>query len=528
MSPSLYLVNPASDFATYFSAEILAASGRRAGALIGDLAIATLAAFAPDDFAVTLCDENITPVDLDIDADWIGITGKINQRGRMIALADEFRRRGRKVLIGGPYATLSPAALRPHCDVLVRGEIEEIHAELFADLRAGHPRDEYVGERPELSRSPVPRWRLYPNQRVLMGSVQTSRGCPFECEFCDVIQYLGRKQRHKPINQVLAELDELHARGYHSIFLADDNFTAHRRRTKELLEALAVWQADKHVNLITQISIDAARDVELLDLLAAAGLTEVFIGIETPNEESLAETKKRQNLHMDLSEEIERLVEHGVAVISGMIVGFDADRRDVFRSQYEFAMATPVPIFSLGALVAPEATPLYSRISAEGRLVPGGTDVQAVPWSSNIVPKRMSSAELNEGLQRLCNALYTPAAFGERMLRFIARYAITCRGMHATAGQPRSIDADAIEIAMNVRRMGPEESKMWYRVWSAAARRPETVPLVTRMLFQYAQIRHMFRQGRYWEPRLADSFASSGLPSGQTAVSAVVSRQDGR
>lgn len=506
--PRIYAINPASDFATYFSAEVLAASGRRPGAIIGDLATTTFAAFAPEAFDVRVCDENISPIDFDIEADWIAITGKINQRGRMIAIANEFRRRGHKVLIGGPYASLSPAAMRPYCDVLVRGEIEAIHEQIFGDLAAGTPRDEYIGDRPDLAASPVPRWDLYENERTLLGSVQTSRGCPFECEFCDVIQYLGRKQRHKSIEQVVAELDALHARGYRSVFLADDNFTAYRKRTKELLEALARWQQGRRMDLITQVSVDAARDEALLDMCVDARLTEVFIGIETPSAASLQETKKRQNLGVDLVEEVERFVAHGIAVMGGMIVGFDADGPEVFQLQYEFAMRTPIPIFSLGALVAPDATPLHARMAAEGRLVLGGPEVQAVPWSSNIVPKGMSTETLGRGLQGLCNALYAPAAFGERVLRFIATYQRARPDVGAVQSSPRAIDTEAVDVAMGVRRLGPEESKMFYRVWSAAARRPETMPFVTRFLFQYAQIRHMFNKGAYWEPMLGTDLAT--------------------
>jgi hypothetical protein len=506
--PSLYAINPASDFATYFSAEVLAASGRTPGGIIADLAISTLAGFAPPGFDVRLCDENISEVDFEVDADWIAITGKVNQRARMIAIAQEFRRRGRRVLIGGPYASLSPATLRPYCDVLVRGEIEEIHAQLFADLAGGCPGDEYVGDRPELLSSPTPRWSLYRNDRALLGSVQTSRGCPFECEFCDVIQYLGRRQRHKSIAQVTSELDVLHACGYRSVFLADDNFTAYRRRTKELLHALAAWQQDRQVDLITQVSIDAARDEELLDLCTSACLTEVFIGIETPSAASLAEAKKRQNLRVDLVEEVERFVSHGIAVMGGMIVGFDADGPDVFRQQYEFAMRTPIPIFSLGALVAPDATPLHARIEAEGRLVRGGPEVQAVPWSSNIVPKQISMEDLSRGLQGLCNALYAPDAFGARVLRFISMFRRERPDPRTPQHAPRLIDAEAVEVAMGIRRLGPDESKMFYRVWAAASRRPATMRYVTRFLFQYAQIRHMFARGSYWEPRLAGDVVS--------------------
>jgi radical SAM superfamily enzyme YgiQ (UPF0313 family) len=515
MSVSMYLVNPASDFATYFGGEVIGGCGLLPGAMVADLATTTLAALAPADFTLTICDENVSPVDPDVQADWIGITGKVSQRHRMFAIADHFRRRGRRVVIGGPYATLSPDHVRPHCDVLVRGEIENVSAQLFADLREGRARTEYVGDRPDLARSPAPQWDGYPNDRSVLGAVQTSRGCPFECEFCDVIQYLGRNQRHKPIPNVLAELDRLYAHGYRWILLADDNFTAHRRRAKELLEAIAWWRRTHPVDFITQVSIDAARDEELLDLCASAGLTHVFVGIETPNEESLREAKKRQNLHINLVEEVQRFVDHGIAVVGGMIVGFDADRLDVFERQFEFAMATPVPVFSLGALVAPEATPLYARIAGEGRLVVDRAEVQAVPWGSNIVPRNMTSQELASGLQRLSNALYAPEAFTERALRFIdtfGRANHTARDRVSDQAPLRGIDMDAVDVALRVRKLGPAEHRMWKTIWSATERRPATAPIVTRMLFQYAQARHMFSQGHYWDPQLGGPLPAVSAP----------------
>jgi len=507
VAKSLYIVNPASDFPNYVSADILAVSGLAPGVAMADSASATVAAMASKDFDVSICDENITPVDFDHAADWIAITGKVNQRGRMIAIADEFRRRGKRVVIGGPYASLSPAHLRDHCDVLVSGECEAIAAELFADLAHGNPRDSYIGDKPDISESPAPRWDLYPNDAALMGTLQTSRGCPFECEFCDVIQYLGRKQRHKPIANVLAELDQLYRLGYHTVFLADDNFTAYRSRAKELLEAMAWWRKTRKMDFITQVSIDAARDIELLDMCADAGLTQVFIGIETPNVESLRETGKRQNLRIDIGSEVQKFIDHGITVMGGMIVGFDHDGPDVFANQYEFAQSTAVPIYTLGALTATEATPLYDRMVTEGRLKIAGPETQAVPWGSNIESLTMSNDEFQAGMQNLCNALYSPEAFGERMLRLIDSYG---RARPDVAPTPieeamlRRADRGAIEVAGAVRKMGEAEGRMWNKVVGAAARRkPVLAPLVTRMLFQYAQARLMFERGNYWNRSLA-------------------------
>jgi hypothetical protein len=210
VSKSLYLINPSADLPSYFGAEVFAGRGFEPATSMADLSVATVAALAPDDFQVRLCDEHIAGVDFDSSADFVGITGKVSQWCRMQVIAAEFRRRGKTVIIGGPYASLAPETVRPHCDILIRGEMEEIAPKIFADLEEGRWSEEYVGTRPDLRTSPLPRFDLYPNDRALMGTIQTSRGCPFECEFCDVIEYLGRKQRHKPVAQVLAELDQLY------------------------------------------------------------------------------------------------------------------------------------------------------------------------------------------------------------------------------------------------------------------------------------------------------------------------------
>ena len=179
----------------------------------------------------------------------------------------------------------------------------------------------------------------------------------------------------------------LGALGYRTVFLADDNFTAYRARCKELLEAMAWWRREHPMDFITQVSIDATRDIELLDMLVAAGVPQVFIGIETPNEDSLRETGKRQNLRINLTNEVQKIVDRGISVMGGMIVGFDADGPGVFEQQYDFVMSIPVPMLTLGALNASEATPLYDRIRREGRLKGDGFEAPGVPWGSNIGPR---------------------------------------------------------------------------------------------------------------------------------------------
>ncbi|TDV39496.1 uncharacterized protein DUF4070 [Paraburkholderia caballeronis] len=523
MSKRLYLINPRSVLPGYFGTEVFDAWGFAPAVGIADLATATVAALAPDDWSVTICDEHLEPVDFECDTDFVGITGKVTQAPRLIAIAAEFRRRGKTVIVGGPYASLAPQMLRDHADILVCGELEALAATLFADLESGTWQAEYHATKPDLADSPQPRWDLYPNDRALIGCVQTSRGCPFECEFCDVIAYLGRHQRHKPIEHVLAELDALYALGYRSVFLADDNFTVYRRRARELLIALRDWnrrQARGPLVFGTQVSIDVARDPELVALCADAGIEWVFVGLETPNEASLKECHKAQNVGVDLLAQVDVLLAHGIAVSGGMIVGFDHDGPDIFARQYAFAMASPIPVFSLGALVAPIATGLHRRLRDAGRLIEGPAEIAGAPWDTNIVPMRMTRSELLDGLRLLCNGIYRPAEFGERVLTMIARLAP--HPLHAAIHAqhvPRAVDTDAMVVVKRLAKLGDDEAQMVKAVLRAMARRPHTGRAAMTALLRYAQVRHMYEAGNYWEPRAV-------MEAGPAEAAAVMPRSD--
>ncbi|MEM7583098.1 MAG: radical SAM protein [Acidobacteriota bacterium] len=512
MSKSIYFVNTTADFPTYFGAEMVEAMGLTPSSTIADLAIPTVAAMVPEGFDIRLCDENLTAIDFDIPADFVAITGKVSQWGRMRRVAQTFRERGRKVIIGGPFASLCPEVVADHCDILVRGEIEEIAAGFFSDLKAGCWKEDYEGTRPSLDLSPLARWDLYPNDQVLLGSVQTSRGCPFQCEFCDVIEYLGRLQRHKSVANVLRELDDLYRFGYRSVFLCDDNFTVARSRAKELLSALRDWNLrlqDGNVIFSTQLSIDAARDDELLDLCAEAGLIQAFIGIETPNMESLRASKKRQNLGVDLVDQIQKFYDRGIMIVAGMIVGFDNDGYDIFERQYEFAMQAAIPIVTLGSLVAPAATPLHDRLKATGRLLADGSEVAAMPWSTNIIPQLMTQDELLHGVRWLANKLYSAEAFEDRLLRFIARVGQRRDPRHlreqAHPGQVRHrpVEQGGREIVRRLTALGPREAQMAYKVFGAVSKKPEVFEYAKAALFHYAQIRYMYDQGQFWDSHIA-------------------------
>ncbi|MEN8181893.1 MAG: radical SAM protein [Myxococcota bacterium] len=511
MPKSLYLINPREDLPTYFGSDISGVLGLPSFAEVGDLSTTTVAALAPDDFEIRICDEAVAPVDFDCGAEIVGITGKVSQSGRMMAIADEFRRRGTTVLMGGSFTSLSPEVVAPHADVLVCGEIEEIADDLFSDLRSGCFKDRYTGTRPPLDSSPVPRWDLYPNHAAISGCVQTSRGCPFECEFCDVIQFVGRVQRHKPIATVLQELEVLHRAGYRAVFIADDNFTVYRRRTKQLLRAMRDWNRRQKGQMAfsTQLSIDAAEDEELIRLLGEAGFSTIFIGIETPNEDSLRETKKRQNVGIDIVERIRRFYDAGIIVNGGMIVGFDNDGGDIFRRQYEFLMEAAIPFATLAVLVAPATTPLYDRLEKEGRLVVDA-ELAGNPLSTNIVPLKMTREELTHGTRWLASKLYSPQAFAERIVRFIDQLGPQ-RSRPLTLGHivhhaGRRVDRTVVRVAMSVGRMGREEAKMVARIVGAVARKPAAARFVVGALFRYRQIRYLYDAGKIWDPQLAQAY----------------------
>jgi radical SAM superfamily enzyme YgiQ (UPF0313 family) len=495
---SIYLINPAESGPAFHGAEVLMAWGLPRITTMADLSTTTVAALVPPDWSVSICDERVEDVDIDHPASFIGITGKVSQFPRMVELAREFRQRGKTVIIGGPFASLNSDDVRPHADVLVVGEFEGIAAQVFADLSAGTQQSHYEGGRPDLKSSPIPRCDLYPKGRALVAQVQTSRGCPFECEFCDVIQYLGRKQRWKDPQQVIGEVQTLYARGIRTVYFADDNFTVVRRRARDLLRQLTDWNAQHGVRRMlfsTQVSIDLARDKEMLSLCAAAGLRTVFVGVETPNEESLAETLKRQNLRIELAEEVKKIVRAGIMVTCGIIVGFDHDGPDIFQRQANFINTLPIPVISFSLLMAPRATPLFARMAAEGRLVEwqrwgeGGGFLE-----TNIRPLLMSEAELKGGASWLLNRIFEPGAFGERVRHFVE----IC-GEHEA--QPhRSIDPF---LAKRLSDLGPAENDLVQLLIGLGRTRPDLLPQLAHILFSYCQIRYVLSYYGVWDPELA-------------------------
>lgn len=392
------------------------------------VSLPTVAALTPPDVEVTICDENVEEVDLDRACDVVGITAMNVQAERAIELCRAFRDRGRTVVVGGPYATLRPETMAPHADVLFIGEAEHSWPAFVDDWRKGRHRAVYEQEGGvDLRRSPAPRFELLKLDRYAGGTLQTSRGCPYDCEFCDIVleRMSGRKVRSKSPVQVVREAEALARLGVDGVFVTDDNFTGHRKHAKAILRALAEYGRERGYPIVfnCELSLDAAEDDELCRLLRAANFSKVYVGIETPRRASLAETGKQQNLRRDLLAAVRKLQSYGLMVWAGMIVGFDHDDVEVFQEQYDFLQQAGIPVTTAGPLIALPGTRLYDRLAAEGRLRSSthdsGIDPIHVTAGTNVIPRQMSSDELAQGVRWLVRALYRYDSFAERVIRAI-------------------------------------------------------------------------------------------------------------
>ncbi len=377
-----------------------------------------LAALTPPGHAVTLADENVEPLDFDrlARADLVGLTGMHVQRRRMREILTELKRRGAFTVVGGPWVTVQEDDFGDLADVIFVGEAEDTWPLFLDEWRRGRHRRRYEqDERTDMTRVPAPRLDLLPMGRYAVGSVQFSRGCPFRCEFCDIIVTFGRRPRLKTSAQILAEVEALRAHGVELAFIVDDNLIGNKRAIKPILRDLIAWQEARGYPLLffTEASLDLAEDDELLGLMADANITAVFVGIESPNEESLVEAKKLQNVRAGsgILERVGRIQRAGLEVWCGMIVGFDHDGPDIFDAQREFITRAAISNAMVGMLAAIPKTPLHARLAAAGRL-----DTSDEPESgTNVIPLRMGARQLREGYARVLADLYEPKAYFDRV-----------------------------------------------------------------------------------------------------------------
>ena len=398
-----------------------------ARASLPPLGLISVAALLPADWELRLVDTNVRELDY-ADLAWadVVLTGGMRiQAPSMRAILARAHAAGVPSVVGGPAPTSSPGELA-EADVIFRGELEGRSDELLSAIEAVQsgagaqvvpPRDAH----PDLADVPVPRFDLLDLDRYASMSVQYSRGCPYHCEFCDVVELFGRRPRVKSSAQVLAELAELHRLGYHgSVFFVDDNFIGNRKAVLGLLEPLAAWQEERHrpFNMYTEASVNLAADERLLGAMTAAGFDAVFVGIETPSTAALAGAGKTHNLKHDLLESVIRLQRAGLEVMGGFIVGFDQDDERVFEAQRAFIAAAAVPLAMVGMLTALPGTPLERRLRREGRLREQSSGDQFA--RPNFIPS-MDEAALLSGYAGLMTEIYGADAYYQRVQTFVDR-----------------------------------------------------------------------------------------------------------
>jgi radical SAM superfamily enzyme YgiQ (UPF0313 family) len=389
------------------------------------LGLLTVAAMLPREWEVRLVDMNVEGLtDAAIDwADYIMISGMIVHRMSVRRILARFQAFQKPVIAGGPLFTTGHSAF-PEVQHVVIGEAEEVMAELIEDMRRGSLRREYQGKGwPDITRTPVPRWDLIDARHYATMAVQFSRGCPFDCEFCDIVVMNGHVPRTKTPEQLIQELETLHRSGWKDgVFIVDDNFIGNRKRTRELLRLMVSWRARRGITMtfLTEASVNLADDAELCTLMARCGFKKVFVGIETPDADSLEECRKLQNQGRDLIASVRALQRHGLEVMGGFIVGFDHDKQDVFARQFEFIQRSGVVTAMVGLLTALPQTRLYQRLMSEGRLEADatGNNTEAV---LNFRPK-LSREFLVSGYRDLMKRLYEPAIYYARIRTFLSHH----------------------------------------------------------------------------------------------------------
>jgi radical SAM superfamily enzyme YgiQ (UPF0313 family) len=393
--------------------------------LVPPLGLITVAALCPRQWKIRLVDlafEELSDADL-LWANLVMVSAMEVQREGVRQTLERASKLNRRTMIGGPYASSEPQLLLPLADHVVVGEPDEIFQGIATDLEGGSARRLYrVTEKPDVTRTPVPRFDLLALNRYSLMSVQFSRGCPFTCEFCDIITLYGRRPRTKSPAQLIGELDALLQLGWRKeVFIVDDNFIGNHKAALELACELERWQRCNRYpfGFFTEASIDLASRPGLLDAMVKANFCRVFIGIESPSAESLKEAKKFQNLRRDPLESIRLIQQHGLWVSGGFIVGFDSDPPDIFDRQIDFVERAAIPWAMTGLLQAPPTTPLYDRMKREGRIVPESSEPSN--FSSPNFRTVLPLPELLAGTKRMLLALYDPQRFYERVFDSLER-----------------------------------------------------------------------------------------------------------
>ena len=435
------------------------------------LGMLTVSAMLPASWERRVVDLNVHRLkDSDIDwADVVMFSGMMVQGPSMQEAMARAKRRGRRTVVGGPIASAHDPAIA-EADHVVEGEAEELIARLAVDLERGEARKHYkAAQLPDLTRVPLPHLELVNLRKYSAMAVQYSRGCPFTCEFCDIIEIYGRRPRTKTPDQVCAELDQVYHLGWRGpVFLVDDNFIGNKKSVKLLLPRLVKWMRDHKFpfSLFTEASLNLAEDEELLRLMREAHFTRVFLGIETPVEASLKETTKFQNLRKGLLDSVRLIQSYGIEVMAGFIVGFDNDPPDVFDRQIQFIREAAIPLSMVGLLSALPNTQLWRRLKAEGRLLKQSLGSNTLA-DMNFIPK-MDTEELLAGYRRILETIYSPREYFERASAFLSQL--------GSAARAPIVFSDLMAVARSFWRQGllsNYRTEYWKFIVQAAARHRE-------------------------------------------------------
>jgi radical SAM superfamily enzyme YgiQ (UPF0313 family) len=439
------------------------------------LGLLTVAAMLPPEWELKLVDLNVEKLkDEDLRrADYVLLGAMIVHKDSVREIVARCAAFGKTVIAGGPLFTTGHEAF-PEIQHFVLGEAEEIMPQVVADMQAGRLQSIYqASHRPDITRTPAPRWDLIKFRHYVTMSVQFSRGCPFDCEFCDIIVMNGRVPRTKTPEQLIAELDALRQRGWKNmVFIVDDNFIGNKARTKTLLHALIEWRKRTRtpIGFLTEASMNLADDPELCALMVEAGFKKVFVGIETPSVEALGECHKIQNQNRDLVASVKTLQRAGLEVMGGFIVGFDSDKSDIFKRQFEFIQRSGVATAMVGLLTALPQTRLWQRLKTEGRLEAesSGNNSDA---TLNFKPK-LNREFLQSGYRDLVKKLYEPKNYNQRIRTFLKS--------HRPSGPRRRLSrADFIAFLKSFWVLGVwHRGRMgyWRLFWGTLLRRPRQFP----------------------------------------------------
>ena len=387
------------------------------------LGLLTVAAMLPEDYEVTLVDMNVEPLrEAAVSAaDVVFTSSMLVQKDSLARVIRLCKKHGKRVVAGGPYPTTSYERIEG-VDHFVLNEAEVTLPRFIADFDRGRAERIYLDPtKPDIALTPAPRFDLIRRKKYSSMALQYSRGCPHNCEFCDIIELFGRRPRCKKPVQFLHELDILYEEGWRgSLFVVDDNFIGNRREVRGLLPQVALWQQQRNYpfTLFTEATLSLAEDDQLMDEMVSAGFNMVFLGIETPDQCTLELVGKQQNLKSDMLASVRTIQGKGMEVSGGFILGFDTDPEDIFDRQIHFIQNAAIPTAMVGLLTAAPSTRLYRRLQAEGRLreESGGNNTHDLRL--NFMPK-MDVATLLAGYKRVLAEIYKPERYFDRCLKLL-------------------------------------------------------------------------------------------------------------